>query len=317
MRRMNIDIREMVDGIKEKVGEGKALCAFSGGVDSSVSALLAHKAIGRNLHCIYVDTGLMRRNESEQVEIIYKRNFGMNLIKVEAEERFLTKLAGVSDPERKRIIIGEEFVRVFEEEAGRIGDVDCFIQGTIYPDVAESGTEGGNLVKSHHNVGGLPEKMKFKKIIEPLRELYKSEVRKIAIEMGIPEEMAYRQPFPGPGLAVRCLGEVTKEKLEILRAADHIYLDEIFAAGLGRVIWQCFAVLTDLRSTGVIDGKRTYGYTIALRAVNSERTVTATCVEIPFAILKKISKRITDEIKEVNRVVYDVTDKPPGTIEWE
>ncbi len=307
-------IDKQIEEIKNKIGDRKALCALSGGVDSSVAAVLVHRAIGDNLVCVFVDHGLLRKNERIEVEQVFRDEFHMNLIVVDAEDRFLGKLKGVSDPEKKRKTIGEEFIRVFEEEQSKLEDIDFLIQGTIKSDVIESGSKGKLAVKSHHNVGGLPEDVNFE-LIEPLRELYKEEVREVGRLLGISEDIVGRQPFPGPGLGVRCLGEVTKEKLDILREADHIYRDEIGKAGLD--IWQYFAVLPNIQSVGVVDGKRTYCHTIALRAVNSVDGMAADWVKIPLEILDKVSSRITDEVKEVNRVVFDITSKPPSTIEWE
>ena len=306
-------ISRSIEEIKSKVGDKKALCALSGGVDSSVAAVLVHKAIGDNLVCVFVDHGLLRKNEREEVEKVFRDEFHMNLIVVDAQDRFLNKLKGVTDPEAKRKVIGEEFIRVFEEEQSKLSDIDFLVQGTIKSDVIESGTKGKVAVKSHHNVGGLPEDVDFQ-LIEPLRQLFK-EVREVGRLLGISEDIVERQPFPGPGLGVRCLGELTKEKLDILRDADYIFRDEIKKAGLN--IWQYFAVLPNIQSVGVVDGKRTYCHTIALRAVNSTDGMTAEWVKIPLKLLEKISKRITDEVKEVNRVVYDITSKPPATIEWE
>ncbi len=301
--------------IKKTIGDRKAICALSGGVDSSVAAVLVHKAIGENLTCIFVDHGLLRKNERIEVEEVFKEEYHMNLITVDAEDRFLDKLKGVTDPEKKRKIIGEEFIRVFEEEKEKLHDIGFLVQGTIYPDIVESLNKDGSVaVKSHHNVGGLPEDVGFE-LVEPLKTLYKQEVRDLGRELGISSHIVDRQPFPGPGLGVRCLGELTKEKLAILKDADFIYRDEIDKAGLD--IWQYFAVLPNLQSVGVVDGQRTYCHTIALRAVNSVDGMTADWVEIPMSLLGKISKRITDEVKQVNRVVYDITNKPPATIEWE
>ncbi|WP_422448685.1 glutamine-hydrolyzing GMP synthase [Thermoanaerobacterium sp. DL9XJH110] len=309
-------VDEQVRAIKERVGDGKALCALSGGVDSSVAALITHKALGDNLTCIFVDHGLLRKNEAESVIKTFRDKFHINLIAVDASERFLTKLQGVTDPERKRKIIGEEFIRVFEDEAAKLGKIDFLVQGTLYPDVIESGTDTAAVIKSHHNVGGLPEDVEFR-IIEPLRDLFKDEVRKIGAQMGLPEEIVYRQPFPGPGLAIRVLGEVTREKLDLLREADAIVYEEIKRAGLYRELWQAFAVLPDIRSVGVMGDERTYAYTVAIRAVISEDGMTADWARLPADVLDNISTRIVNEVPGVNRVVYDITSKPPSTIEWE
>lgn len=307
-------INKSIEEIKSKVGDKKALCALSGGVDSSVAAVLVHKAIGDKLTCVFVDHGLLRKNEREEVERVFRDEFHMNLIVVDAEDRFLGRLKGVTDPEKKRKIIGEEFIRVFEEEQAKLSDIAFLVQGTIKSDVIESGSKGKVAVKSHHNVGGLPDDIGFE-LLEPIRGLYKEEVREVGRLLGISPEIVDRQPFPGPGLAVRCLGELTKEKLDILREADYIFRDEVDKADLK--IWQYFAVLPNIQSVGVVDGKRTYCHTIALRAVNSVDGMTAEWVKIPLEVLEKISNRITDEVKEVNRVVYDITSKPPATIEWE
>ncbi len=306
-----------IDAIKEKAAGKKVLLALSGGVDSSVAAVLLNKAIGQNLTCIFVDHGLLRKDEAEEVERVFKNEYDINLIRVNAEERFLSRLAGVSDPETKRKIIGEEFIRVFETEAKKIGKVDFLAQGTIYPDVIESGAGHAATIKSHHNVGGLPEHVDFEAIIEPLRDLFKDEVRKLGEELGIPHHMVWRQPFPGPGLAIRIIGDVNKEKLEILKEADYIFRDEIANAKLDEEIWQYFAVLTGMRSVGVMGDERTYDYTIALRAVTSVDGMTADWARIPFDVLEQISNRIINEAGHINRIVYDITSKPPATIEWE
>ncbi|NMM65452.1 glutamine-hydrolyzing GMP synthase [Clostridium sp. P21] len=307
---------EQIKAIKEKVGDKKVICALSGGVDSSVAAVLVHKAIGKQLTCIFVDHGLLRKDEGDQVETIFKKQFDMNLIRVNAKDRFLGKLKGVSDPERKRKIIGEEFIRVFEEEANKLGEISFLVQGTIYPDVVESGTNTSATIKSHHNVGGLPEDMQFK-LIEPLRELFKDEVRAVGEELGIPHKLVWRQPFPGPGLAIRVLGEITEEKLEITREADAIFREEIANAKLDESIWQYFACLPNIRSVGVMGDERTYCHTIALRAVTSSDAMTSEWARIPYEVLDIVSRRIVNEVHGVNRIVYDVTSKPPATIEWE
>lgn len=311
---------ESVARIKAQVGDKKALCALSGGVDSSVAAVMVHKAIGSNLICVFVDHGLLRKDEGDQVEKVFKEKFNMNLIRVNAGERFLGKLAGVTEPEQKRKIIGEEFIRVFEEEKQKLksefGHIDYLVQGTIYPDVIESGTATASVIKSHHNVGGLPEDVDFE-LLEPLRQLFKDEVRQVGRELGIPEEIVERQPFPGPGLAVRCLGEVTEEKLKIIREADFIFRDEIKKANLQNKIWQYFAALPNIRSVGVMGDERTYSHTIALRAVHSTDGMTSDWARIPYEILEKVSNRIVNEVDNVNRIMYDITTKPPATIEFE
>lgn len=302
---------------KEKIGSKKVLCALSGGVDSSVAAVLLYKAIGDNLTCIFVDHGMLRKNEGDEVETTFKENFSMPIIRVNAQERFLSKLKGVTDPEKKRKIIGEEFIRVFEEEAKKIGKVDFLVQGTIYPDVIESGKGDAAVIKSHHNVGGLPDCVDFEEIIEPLRDLFKDEVRALGTALGLPESFVWRQPFPGPGLSVRCIGEITAPKLEILKDADYIFREEIKNAHLDRKISQYFAVITDMRSVGVMGDERTYDYTLALRAVETGDFMTASFSHIPYEVLEKVSARVVNEVKNVNRIVYDITNKPPATIEWE
>jgi len=306
-----------IEQLREKLKGKKVLCALSGGVDSSVAAVLIHKAIGKDLTCIFVDHGLLRKNEGDDVERIFGQEFDMNLIRVNAQDQFLDKLKDVSDPEKKRMIIGEEFIRVFEAEAKKIGKVDFLVQGTIYPDIIESGTKEELAVKSHHNVGGLPDHVDFKEIIEPLSMLFKDEVRDVGRAIGIPEFLVARQPFPGPGLAIRIIGDITEEKLEILREADHIYREEVAKANLDKEIWQYFAVLTDLKTVGVTDNKRTYSYTLALRGVTSSDGMSAQWARIPHDVLAKMSERITSEVEGINRVVYDITSKPPATIEWE
>ena len=313
---MNSFAEEKIASIKQLVGDKKVLCALSGGVDSSVAAVLVHKAIGKQLTCVFVDHGLLRKDEGDQVEEIFRKQFDMNLIRVNAEERFLSKLSGVSDPERKRKIIGEEFIRVFEEEANKLGEIAYLVQGTIYPDVVESGTATSATIKSHHNVGGLPEDMEFE-LIEPLRELFKDEVRAVGEELGIPHKLVWRQPFPGPGLGIRILGEVTEDKLEIVREADAIFRDEIAKAELDESIWQYFACLPNIQSVGVMGDERTYCHTIALRAVTSSDAMTSDWARIPYEVLDMVSRRIVNEVKGVNRIVYDITSKPPATIEWE
>lgn len=311
---------ETIAKIKSQVGDKKALCALSGGVDSSVAAVMVHRAIGSNLICVFVDHGLLRKDEGDQVEKVFKEKFNMNLIRVNEGERFLGKLAGVTEPEQKRKIIGEEFIRVFEEEKQKLkekfGHIDYLVQGTIYPDVIESGTSTASVIKSHHNVGGLPEDVDFE-LLEPLRQLFKDEVRQVGRELGIPEEIVERQPFPGPGLAIRVLGEITEDKLKIVREADFIFRDEIKKAGLQNKIWQYFACLPNIRSVGVMGDERTYSHTVALRAVNSTDGMTSDWSRIPYDVLEKVSNRIVNEVDNVNRIVYDITSKPPATIEWE
>lgn len=309
--------RQAIEDIRGKVGDRRVLLALSGGVDSSVAAVMLSKAIGKNLTCIFVDHGLMRKDEGDQVEQVFTRDFDLNFKRVNAQRRFVSKLAGVLEPERKRKIIGEEFIRVFEEEAEKIGHVDFLAQGTIYPDVVESGIGHAATIKSHHNVGGLPDHVDFDEIIEPLRNLFKDEVRAVGLELGLDEKLVWRQPFPGPGLAIRIMGEVTEEKLETLREADAIYREEIAGAGLDRQIWQYFAVLTGVKTVGVMGDERTYDDVLALRAVTSVDAMTADWAHIPYEVLAQISNRIINEVPKINRVVYDITSKPPGTIEWE
>ena len=318
--RMDSFVENSIQEIREKVGDGKVLLALSGGVDSSVAAGLLSKAIGKQLTCVFVDHGLLRKNEGDEVEAVFgpTGDFDLNFIRVNAQERYYQKLAGVTDPEQKRKIIGEEFIRVFEEEAKKIGAVDFLAQGTIYPDVVESGLGGESaVIKSHHNVGGLPDFVDFKEIIEPLRDLFKDEVRSAGLELGLPRELVFRQPFPGPGLGVRIVGEVTAEKVRIVQDADAIYREEIANAGMDQEINQYFAALTNMRSVGVMGDERTYDYAVALRAVKTIDFMTAEAAEMPFEVLQKVMSRIINEVKGVNRVFYDLTSKPPGTIEFE
>ena len=317
--KMDSFVETTIREIREKVGTGRVLCALSGGVDSSVAAVMMSKAVGKQLTCVFVDHGLLRKNEGDEVEAVFGPNgpYDLNFVRVNAQERFYGKLAGVTDPEQKRKIIGEEFIRVFEEEAKKIGAVDFLVQGTIYPDVIESGLGKSAVIKSHHNVGGLPEHVDFKEIIEPLRLLFKDEVRRAGLELGIPEDLVYRQPFPGPGLAIRIIGEVTAEKVHIVQEADAIYREEIAKAGIAKDLGQYFAALTNMRSVGCMGDGRTYDYAIALRAVLTSDFMTAESAELPWEVLGRVTSRIVNEVKGVNRVLYDCTGKPPATIEFE
>ena len=318
--RMDDFAEKTIRELRDKIGDGKVLCGLSGGVDSSVAAVLLSKAIGRNLTCVFVDHGLLRKDEGDLVSKVFGPDgpYDLNFVRVNAGDRFFADLKGVSEPEKKRKIIGEDFIRVFEAEAKKIGKVDYLVQGTIYPDVVESGLGGESAtIKSHHNVGGLPEYVDFKEIVEPLRDLFKDEVRKVGLHLGIPEELVMRQPFPGPGLGIRIIGEVTPEKVKIVQEADAIYREEMDKAGMNKVASQYFAALTNMRSVGVMGDERTYDYAIALRAVSTVDFMTADAVEIPYEVLKKVTNRIVNEVNHVNRVFYDITSKPPGTIEFE
>jgi len=310
-------IEETCENIRSEAAGRSVLCALSGGVDSVVCALLVHRAIGDKLTCLFVDTGLMRKNEGDEVMTLFSETYSINLIRINAEDRFLEKLKGVTEPERKRKIIGEEFIRIFEEEAKKLGKIGCLVQGTIYPDIVESGVNGHKAIKSHHNVGGMPLNIEFEAVIEPIKLLYKEEVRDCGRKLGLPPAFSDRQPFPGPGLAVRCLGELTKHRLDLLREADAIFREEIEKAGLQKEIQQYFAILPSLKTVGVRNGERCYEDIIAIRAVSTKDFVTATSVRLPYELIETVVERITNEVAGVNRVVFDVTPKPPATVEWE
>ena len=310
-------IEETCENIRSEAAGRSVLCALSGGVDSVVCALLVHRAIGDKLTCLFVDTGLMRKNEGDEVMTLFSETYSINLIRINAEDRFLEKLKGVTEPERKRKIIGEEFIRIFEEEAKKLGKIGCLVQGTIYPDIVESGVNGHKAIKSHHNVGGMPLNIEFEAVIEPIKFLYKEEVRDCGRKLGLPPAFSDRQPFPGPGLAVRCLGELTKHRLDLLREADAIFREEIEKAGLQKEIQQYFAILPSLKTVGVRNGERCYEDIIAIRAVSTKDFVTATSVRLPYELIETVVERITNEVAGVNRVVFDVTPKPPATVEWE